>query len=383
LLAVSLAEDLLFAQTNLENLYAFDAESGQLLWVANLGRPTDQALPASVNSNSVFATNANNLYQLDRATGRVVRQILLDAFATSPTVANEDLVAVGLETGKVMAFHVRDRSGEDPPGPSAGSFAFAWKSAAAVTSRPLLTDKLIIFGSQDNRLFTAINEPPSIFHRFLTGGPIVAPITPYGTRTVLVPSLDNNVYAVDLFEPGSGTQTEWTLATGAPVNQEPLVSGDEAYVINARGTIFAVDPQSGSVRWSRPTGGGKLLSLSPRRISLLSPEGDLFLIDRGTGDVIASPRATRERVGLRLRHYDRPVTNQLNDRMYLASSDGQLVCIHEIGFAEPQNLRTKEEIAAFGTPPVEEPPPPPGPGMEPINGEQEMPGLPPPGEMQP
>ena len=37
LLSISIAENLLFAQTDKANFYTYDAESGRLLWVANLG----------------------------------------------------------------------------------------------------------------------------------------------------------------------------------------------------------------------------------------------------------------------------------------------------------------------------------------------------------
>ena len=38
-----------------------------------------------------------------------------------------------------------------------------------------------------------------MLYRIATGGEIAAPLGTYGTRTVLIPSADKNVYAVDLF----------------------------------------------------------------------------------------------------------------------------------------------------------------------------------------
>src|SRR4051812_43900402 len=57
-LSISLAENLFFAQTNLANFYAYDAESGRLLWTAHLGpthlvRRSGMAQPASLNSRLV------------------------------------------------------------------------------------------------------------------------------------------------------------------------------------------------------------------------------------------------------------------------------------------------------------------------------------------
>ncbi len=77
-LRISISKGLLFAQTNQANLHVYDAETGRYLWGVNLGRPTDVALPASANSDRVFATNNQNLLCLDRATGRTVWKVPLD-----------------------------------------------------------------------------------------------------------------------------------------------------------------------------------------------------------------------------------------------------------------------------------------------------------------
>src|SRR5438128_752170 len=54
---VSISGNLVFAQTNMAKFHAYDSESGQHLWTANLGMQTGTAQPASVNSFAVFVTN--------------------------------------------------------------------------------------------------------------------------------------------------------------------------------------------------------------------------------------------------------------------------------------------------------------------------------------
>lgn len=341
-MTLSVDEDLLFAQTDHANLYALDAESGQVLWMANLGRPTKQAQPVSVNSHSVFATNANTLFMIDRPTGRIVTSFQLEDYATSPTAANEEFVVVGTSNGRVAAFRVRDHSGENPPGPRIG-FAFAWKSAATVTSRPIVTEQMLAFGSQDRRLFVATNSPHQVLYRYMTGGPITAPIAPYGTRTLLVPSNDNILYAVDLFDPEDAKQVQWQVATGAPLLQEPMVADENIYVINARGVMFSIEPKTGTIRWAHATSGGRLLALGANRVYLQTADGDLTMIDRATGDILASPVATRERAGLCLRRYDLHVTNQENDRIFLGNRRGELIGLREVGAFQPRPLRTTNE----------------------------------------
>ena len=66
---VSMNNDLVFASTNKANFHTYDAETGRLLWSANLGSQNARATPASVNSFGVYVTNLNMLYALDRRLG--------------------------------------------------------------------------------------------------------------------------------------------------------------------------------------------------------------------------------------------------------------------------------------------------------------------------
>ena len=51
-----IADNLLFAQTSLTNLYTYDAESGQLLWSASFGKRMNEAREIAANSRMVFVT---------------------------------------------------------------------------------------------------------------------------------------------------------------------------------------------------------------------------------------------------------------------------------------------------------------------------------------
>ena len=62
LLRISRTQDLLFAQTSYARLHAFDAETGRLLWSAELGERTGFARGVAANSWAVFVTNANMLF---------------------------------------------------------------------------------------------------------------------------------------------------------------------------------------------------------------------------------------------------------------------------------------------------------------------------------
>jgi outer membrane protein assembly factor BamB len=353
LLGISLADGLLFAQTSDGNFSAYDVESGRQLWVTNLGRRIGIARPASVNSRLVFVTNSNYLYALDRQTGRIVWAQNLDVVPTSATTCDEDRVMVGLSNGKLQAFHLIEPGDETRALLPRPKEAWNWQTNGPLTSRPLAAGQFIAFGGHDGKLYVALAEKPAtepavMLYRIPTGGEILANLGAYGQRLLLVPSADKNVYAVDLFT----ADVKWTYSTGAPVLQEPLVADTDAYVANTAGLLTAIDVNTGAPRWTISTQGGRLISVSRTRVYLESHDGDLFIVDRATGRMLASPEATFRRSGLNLREFTLGLTNSLDDRLYFGTSTGLILCLREIGQLAPRLLRDPK-LPPFGSVPPE------------------------------
>ncbi len=375
-LRISMADTMLFAQTNRAVLHAFDAESGRYLWTSNLGPVSAVAYPVAVNSDCVLVTSERTLHCLDRATGHPVWQIDLPAIAASPTAADEERAMVGLRDGKLVAYQIRDHSKDEVPGARAGTFLWAWKTAGEIQGRPIPANKVVAFGSGDGKVYVAllnreITEPAVLLFRYLTAGPIVASMGSLGTRTLLVPSTDNNLYSIDLFE----AKTNWVYAMGSPLKQEPLVAGDSIYVVSEEGKLASINPETGDAIWEREIRGSELVSVSPSKLYLLSPAGDLIIGDRVRGTVLASPSATFERADLNLRDYSLRVTNRLNDRLYMATPSGLISCLRESGSLKPVPLRDPEALPFGYIPDPEVVTPPTNPSMNPLGSNQDYENL--------
>jgi hypothetical protein len=205
------------------------------------------------------------------------------------------------------------------------------------------------------------SEWTSLF-RIPTGGPIGEGLGAFGTRTLLIPSGDNNLYGVDILT----TRVLWSFASGAPIAQEPAVADQDVYVVNTVGALSAIDPNTGEPRWTTSTQGGRLAAISATKLFLRSYNLDLFLIDRKTGRILVDPGETFLRAGLNLREYDLDVVNRFNDRLYFATSSGLLVCLREAGQPQPRLLRDPK-ARPFGYIPPEgiKETPPPAPAAEP------------------
>ena len=324
LIEMSIDAGMLFAQTNHASFHAFDAETGRYLWGAHLGQVTPHAQPASVNSTSVFVTSGNSLFALDRRTGRQVWTRGLSDTPSSATNADDDRVVVGLESGKLATFDAKT-----------GAEKWNIQTNEKVTSRPLLAGRVVAFGSEDRKLYLSKIERPHLHWRFATGGPIDAPLGFHGVRTLLVPSTDKNVYAVDLFT----GELKWTFGSGAAVKQEPIVADDDVFIVNVAGFLTAIDVNTGEARWTISTLGGRILSVSQTKIYLESHDADLFVVDRQTGKTIYDPATTFSRAGINLRGYTLGPTNRLDDRLYFATSTGLVLCLREVAQVTPRMIR--------------------------------------------
>ncbi|WP_435007477.1 PQQ-binding-like beta-propeller repeat protein [Tundrisphaera lichenicola] len=321
---LSIDAGMLFAQTNSANFYAYNAESGQLLWTTHLGRVTVRAQGVAVNSTMVFVSNSNQLYALDRATGRQVwSQNLTDNASSAPT-ANDDYVMLGTADGKLEVFDAKD-----------GKIAWNIQTNAKVSSRPIIAGPVVAFASEDKKIYLSRTERSKLFWRFATGAPVVAPLASHGTRTLLATSTDNSLFAIDLFT-GVGL---WNFATGAPVEQEPIVAGDDIFVVNKDGMLTSVDISNGLSRWTISTLGGRFISVSGTKIYLESHDDDLMVVDRKTGKMIYDPAMTLGRAGIDLREYSLGVTNRFDDRLYFGTSHGLIICLREMNQVEPLPLR--------------------------------------------
>ncbi len=311
----------LFAQTSQGTLHTYNAETGRKLWTLHLGDMTGREVAVGSNSKAVFAANFETLFGLDKATGRPIWRLPLPAAASSAINADEDRVVLGLETGKILVVDAKT-----------GRIAWELQSARAeLTSRPIMALKVVAFGDADGRVVATRSDSPQLLWRLVIGGPVVAPVGTHGVRTLLVPSLDKNLYAIDVFL----GEIKWNFSSGAPIRQEPLVANNDVYILNEIGEFIALDATNGSHRWSVPTNGGKLIGVTRSKVYLETRDDDLFVVERKTGQMVYSPREVRERAGLNLRGFKFNPLNRQDDRLHFATPSGLILCLREIDQITP------------------------------------------------
>lgn len=345
---VSRSADLFFAQTDAGGLHVYEVETGKHLWSANLGEHTPYVRPVSSNSFAIFGTSADVLSALDRKTGRALWRTHLGAIPTCGTVADEERVIVGTQGGRVESFRLKDKNpkGEETIR-SAPVQEWGWQTSGPIHTLPLIAEHEVAFGSSDARVYVVMKDERTTLFRVRTGGPIGDSLGAYGTRMLLIPSADNNLYAVDILT----AKNFWVFASGAPIDQGPVVTGEDIYTINQSGHLTLLDPNTGTPRWSTLTPGGRFVAVTDKRLYLRSWGNDLLIIDRGTGQMLADATATHARAGVNLREYGMSMLNRYDDRMYFATESGMIICIKEMGAVQPRLLRDPKALPFGYIPP--------------------------------
>jgi outer membrane protein assembly factor BamB len=243
---------------------------------------------------------------------------------------------VGMTNGLLMGFNLKkaDAKGNetllDVPTP-----AWNWHAGTAIRTRPLPSENIVAWGGGDSKVYCVMGSEATELLRIATGGPIGAGLGAHGTRTLLAPSADFNLYAIDILT----GRVIWTFPSGAPIEQEPLVGDQDVYIVNNAGNLTRLDPVSGERLWTTSTQGGRLASISATKLYLRSYDLDLFMVDRATGRMVVDPSETHLRAGLNLRDFDMSIVNRFDDRIYFATSSGLVVALREIGQTQPRPLR--------------------------------------------
>jgi outer membrane protein assembly factor BamB len=347
--AMNLAGKYLFAQTTDGLIACYDAESGKRFWTHDLHALTLKPSNISINENLAVATVGQKIVGIDLATGTQIWQSKLEDICTGGTAVNSVIAIAALANGKVQVFNVK-APGVDTCGdrhnaltcprlkPSVGSYIYAWKTAKTISAKPLLTEKLMGFASQDGKFYMASLGQRKIVHRVATKGAIRGNMGLYGKSQVIVGSEDQKIYSINLFEP-EDNDTNWILPTKSPVDHAVLVAGDDAYTVSKDGTFHAIDAKSGTMKWEMPIGESKLLAITPTRLYGITEDGAIAVVNRADGQITVTPEQSFHSFGLDFRNYSARMSNDTNDRLYMATEDGILLCLRELGKTSPTPLR--------------------------------------------
>ncbi|MCA9232022.1 MAG: PQQ-binding-like beta-propeller repeat protein [Planctomycetales bacterium] len=308
----------LFALTSAGTIHAMDAETGETLWVSQVGRPNHPSAGPAINSRHVALMNGSTLYVLDRGDGHLIMSRTLGDIALAAPAMSESYVFVAQMSGRVEGFSL-----DDP-------FAAVWQyqSAGHVYQRPVAEGSFVTWTTDRGFLYFSDSSRPRVAFRVETNDDIVSAPSAKEDR-LYASSLSGYLYCY-----ASATGSElWRYPTGQPVTKAPKAVKDKVFVASEAPALHAADSASGRLLWTA-AGVANFVAQGANHVYGTNRFGTLMILDNETGS-LAGQIATGEGISA--------LANDETDRIFLVSDRGLVQCIHEIGANEPTIYRSVPE----------------------------------------
>lgn len=391
---------LVLVQTRGALVIAVDSATGAILWQTRVGTPYTMRQRLGYNSKQVFVASGVDLYALNKDNGQIQWVLTLPHVASAPPVADEDYLYVALGTGRLYTYRLpqpgegtspsgtvarKEKEPETsltaptPPlpsyrmttsalgvsGQSVGSISavssigqfvrsvgplsssldsrtegitrgpqptFVWDSVAEsrLELAPLVTSTYLLVANYAGT-FTAMRKfDGATQYQFQATAPLSAPLGQHEDKAY-VGSEDFSVAALDIF----AGRIVWRFLGAGPIQRKPEVNDTSVYVAPARTGLYRLDRESGQTLWRNPRA-ERFLAANRKFVYATDLSGRLLVLDRARGSQLASYDAARDFVV--------PVVNEVTDRLYLASNDGLLVCLHDRDYPSPLRMKTVSEL---------------------------------------
>jgi outer membrane protein assembly factor BamB len=247
---------------------------------------------------------------------------------------------------------VYDQSSKEAP----TRVKFLWEllSGGKLDDTPVLTSDPDEPGSErlssytGRIVFTGMRDSPKtnvISTEYIAEADVTAPLASQGDY-LYVATADSNLISLSVRELREPTMAANTLprgkfTTGGPVEQKPLLTDDSLFVVGDRWGLIRLKRGTLEPMWNARLPDGRIraapneevervLAVNPSYVYAVDRRGRLLVIDAVRGQTLSN---------LDVSEFNVPVINEVNDRLYLAGSNGLLVCLHDRSRVAPVLLR--------------------------------------------
>ena len=221
-------EDRLYLVAGFETL-ALDARTGDTIWKTRI-RYAGTASPTVAHGNLYVVSQEGWIYALALDDGREVWKAATDGISFAAPSATENRLVLATDAGLVIGF-----------APDSGRQAWRRDFESAVYSPPVIAGETVWIVTDDGRLLGLDLDDGG--DRFALEATADLPVTTHDA-TVYVPSADGGLYAMDA-ETG---EVRWFASAGGAVRSGPVQSGDQV-VISGGNRIAGLDRETGEQVW--------------------------------------------------------------------------------------------------------------------------------------
>jgi outer membrane protein assembly factor BamB len=320
----------------------FDGETGDLLWQLQVGRPFTSLQPAGHNFSSIFAVRRNTLYILNRATG-LHRLYTVDRFTgvrengmelpfipSAEPVADKQVIYFVMGT-RATAFRLPNYAADVfDKGDLLTEPEMLWTvpvSDQYVEFPPLVSRKQLTVATRPGDVISLNRLTRQLRGEYRLDGRIVARPGQHFANAY-IGTAKGTLYAINM----ENAQLPWRFLPGGPILQQPAVLDRDVFVAADQVGLFRVDRETGQEIWGAKQI-DRFLAANDRFVYALHHRGEMHILDYVRGGTLAR---------YDLKEWMVPVLNELSDRIYLASHDGQIVCMRHRELITPLRYHVPE-----------------------------------------
>jgi outer membrane protein assembly factor BamB len=341
--SVQVLNDQILVQTRSGIVVSLNPDDGTQQWRNLVGTPYRVTQPPGRNARSVFALNGARVYALDRKNGALQWSFDPPMMPAAPPVADDERLYLPLGTGRLFVYQLPRSSepGQKPVAPvsvsgTGESYAAAnepnllwdYEVDGRLEQAPLMWRNLLVLADNNGTFFTNSKYNRTIEYRFQADAPLAAPLAQHG-GIAYVASREFNVFALDI-EAG---HILWRFTADRPILRKPMVTDEDIYISPVRAGMYRVNRQTGQEVW-HTLEASLFLAHNKVFVYAMDRQGHLLILDRATG---------RPLTRFDFSAFVFPVSNELTDRIFLASNNGLLICLHDKNYRKPYAASVLEE----------------------------------------
>ena len=286
-----------------------NAETGEPIWISRVGRPSLPYSELGVNEEYVTVINGGNLIQVDASNGEIINEVRTTGAPAFGALNSGDFAVVPLVGGGVEGYPLYDP--ERVP--------FRERVTGTTLSMPTKApnSSKTAWGTSKGYVYVMeLQGKPSVQFFLKTDGIVSGRIAAASGNRFFFGSESGQVYGIRATRTG---EVLWTQPFAEPFYNRPLVFEDQVLLRSAYGNLFSLSVVNGLQTWEGTVPNiGELLGVLDRRLYATTMSGGLVVLDVKTGEKLANFN------NIRPEHF---IVNNLTDRLYLVSNDGDVQCI--------------------------------------------------------
>jgi outer membrane protein assembly factor BamB len=262
------------------NLYALNAQNGNLIWKYKSGGNFSYSAPTLVNG-ILYSTNVDhNLYALDAASGKLKWKFAAaSTVISSPAVVN-GIVYFGSDDHYIYAVDA-----------ISGNLKWKYQTTQNVDSNPAVSNGVVYIGCADGNLYALDAIAGNLKWKYYTGSPIVESSVVVSNNVIFIGNRGGYLSAIN----ADNGQLKWIFsADGISLEQSrPLINNGVIYLASwynvkdfkQAGSLYAIKESDGSLIWKGLNGQGFTSGpvYADGKIFINSDDRNMYAVDATTG----------------------------------------------------------------------------------------------------